>query len=334
MLLPSDDASGDADADLLAELGRAAGSRGRLAWRPLAGVGELNRHYVVEVGTAAPMIARLYGWPFPVPEPFDRMAKEAWVLGALAGTSPVIPELLATATTATGRGLLMTRLPGDVFGEVAGTLPAPVAAGTWQSVADALRAVHGAVVPGMTAAGGITGDGVRAYPGGWGAEQARQFQAQAERLAAARPELAAGLDRAIVIVTAAAPILDERPVSLVHGDAHPWNVLVAPSDANGTSWRCTGLLDWEFACAGDGLVDIVRLDIGRIRPLGPPPVDLLVGYQDHSARIAEEIYRLTYHVWMANDSRYFAHRPAFDNAENYLRELAVRLDHLDRVIGR
>lgn len=311
------------DAGLLDMLARAAGLPGRPRYRRMSGTGELNRHYLVEAAGAAPMVARLYGWPFPVPEPIDRMAKEAWVLGALAAASPVVPEVLATATTDAGRGLLLSRLPGQVFGEAAQALPD----GTWLAVVDAFRIVHNAAVPGVTRAGGITGDGVTSYPGGWGAEQARQFELQARQLAAARGDV--DLERAVRLVTAAAPVLNGRPVGIVHGDAHPWNVLVAPS---GTTWRCTGILDWEFACAGDGLVDIVRLEIGRARPLGPPPVDLYAAYRDPPARVAAHVYRLAFHVWMANDSRYFAHRPSFDAADRYLSDLHSHLDRLARAL--
>lgn len=309
------------DLDLLEALTRNAGLPGRPTYRQLTGTGELNRHYVVEPDGAAPMVARLYGWPFPVPEPFDRMTKEAWVLRALAGSSPVVPEVFATATTDTGRGLLISLLPGDVFGETADALPDR----TWLSVLDALRAVHDVTVPGLARAGDITGEGVTPYDGGWGAEQARQFQFQADQLAAARAELRPGLDRATRLVAAAVPVLNQRPVGVMHGDAHPWNMLVAP---NGTTWHCTGILDWEFARAGDGLVDVVRLDIGRARPLGPPPVDLYTAYGDHSARVATRIYHLAFHVWMANDSRHFDHRPSYDNAERYLRALDSHLDRL------
>lgn len=310
--------------ELLEALVRNVGLPGRPTYRELSGTGELNRHYLVELDGTAPMVARIYGWPFSVPEPFDRMTKEAWVLRVLAD-SPLVPDLLATATTDTGRGLLMSWMPGDLFGETAETLPER----TWLSVLDALRSIHHVTVPGLPRAGGITGDGGTPYDGGWGAEQARQFELRAGQLAAVRADLGPGLERAMRLVTEAMPVLDQRPVGLVHGDAHPWNMLVAPS---GTTWRCSGILDWEFASAGDGLVDVVRLDIGRVRPLGPPPVDLYAAYREHSARVAARVYHLAFHVWMADDSRYFDHRPSFDNAERYLRELGSHLDELSATL--
>jgi aminoglycoside phosphotransferase (APT) family kinase protein len=329
----ADDTQWTADVDLVEELIRGAGLRGRWTHRLLAGVGELNRHYLVEIGETSSLIARLYGWPFDVDEPFDRMAKEAWVLNALDGTSAVVPRVLSTAVVGSLRGLLMNCLPGEVFGDVVGRIPASSAAGAWASVVGALREVHEARVPGVDRAGTITGAGVEPHAGGWGRFQGEQFGVQARRLAEWRSDLAVGIERGIGLVEAVEPLLSARPVSLIHADAHPWNVLAAPDRPGGSAWRCSGLLDWEFACAGDGLYDIVRLEIGRGRPLGPPPGDLFADYRDHSGVVAAQVYRLAYHVWMANDSRHFAHRPAFDHAEVYLRDLAGHLDRLERAIG-
>lgn len=307
------------DSALLAELVRGTGLNGRWGYRPLGGVGQLNRHYLIEIGTRR-FVARLYGWPFPDDAPFDRMAKEVWVLGALAGVSPVVPRVLATVRGEAGSGMLTNFLPGQVFGDLTDAPPQ-----LWASVAAAFRVVHEATVPGVTTAGAITGEGVRPYPGGWGRQQVRQFREQARRLATHRPGLAFELERAIGIVAAAEPLLSARPVSLVHGDAHAWNVLVVRG-------RCTALLDWEFAEAGDGLVDIVRLDTMRIRPLGPTPIDLFRGHADHASQVCAAIYRLALHVWMANDARYFAHRPAYDLADGYLGDLAGELDRLESAL--
>jgi aminoglycoside phosphotransferase (APT) family kinase protein len=54
------------------------------------------------------------------------------------------------------------------------------------------------------------------------------------------------------------PLLDSRPVRLLHNDSHPWNILV---DSVCGDWRVTGWLDWEFAWSGDPAWDIARLDI-------------------------------------------------------------------------
>jgi aminoglycoside phosphotransferase (APT) family kinase protein len=54
------------------------------------------------------------------------------------------------------------------------------------------------------------------------------------------------------------PLLDSRPVRLLHNDSHPWNILV---DSVSGDWRVTGWLDWEFAWSGDPAWDIARLDI-------------------------------------------------------------------------
>jgi Ser/Thr protein kinase RdoA (MazF antagonist) len=45
---------------------------------------------------------------------------------------------------------------------------------------------------------------------------------------------------------------------LVHGDFKPWNLLGRiETDRPGRigRWRLTGILDWEFACAGSRLLD-------------------------------------------------------------------------------
>src|SRR5215469_4128005 len=88
------------------------------AWRafPLLGRGELNRHWVVQPSDGLPVIARVYGWPFPDPEPFDRCAKENWLLELLSQAGAAVPRRLAMVRSAAGAALLVERLGGAPLG--------------------------------------------------------------------------------------------------------------------------------------------------------------------------------------------------------------------------
>lgn len=390
-----------ADDRLVAALAEQAGLARPWTAAPLGTAGLLNRHYLLRPAEGEPVVARVYGWPFPVPEPGDRAAKEAWVLRCLARVGAPAPRLLAHARLDDGgRALLTTYHRGVLLGELsagadavgsgaadvvgaggtAGSTGAPGAAvrGAWAAAARALADAHAAPLDGAPA-GEPDGGGVVPYPGGWAGHVLADLRHQGGRLASAQQELASPLTRATALAAEAAPILASRPTTLVHGDAHPWNILVAPAPgsapappgpasapallpvsgttsapapapapASGTGpppvpdfafgsaeWVCTALLDWEFAFVGDPLFDLVRLAVARPLAYGPPPIDLFAHprHRTPDARFAAALYELLYHVWMANDARHHAHRPAYDNAARYLARLPAHVAALESLLA-
>ena len=66
-----------------------------------------------------------------------------------------------------------------------------------------------------------------------------------------------------------APDPDESPISLVHGDYRPGNILFAGAERP----RITGVLDWETAMLGDPLTELAYLLL-RWRDEGDPTPDL------------------------------------------------------------
>jgi aminoglycoside phosphotransferase (APT) family kinase protein len=98
-------------------------------------------------------------------------------------------------------------------------------------------------------------------------------------------------------VLAARGALRERPVRLLHNDALPQNVLVAPSapvTSGRQRWRCTGWLDWEFARAGDPVWDLATLDF---RPAGLVPDAFYAGYGGPPPEPQASVYDLLMAAW-------------------------------------
>jgi Ser/Thr protein kinase RdoA (MazF antagonist) len=268
----------------------------------LPGRGELNAHWLVRTADGRDLVARVYGWPFPGAEPFDRCAKEAWLLGELSRLGAPVP----VPVVAVDGALLMTRLPGVPLGEAAQE------DGAWRAAGAALRVVHelGAALvdrPGMVVAGGVDGYG-------WGRWQEEFGRRHAEAIAARRPDLKSTMDTAVARLADAVPLLDAAPVTLLHGDPHPWNVLV---DRSRTGW-----LDWEFALAGDAEYDLTRAARSRLVDLGPTPASFFDGYGRRPDPDREAVYELVYYLQMADDSFHFAHRATYDAAWRYLETLA------------
>ena len=261
-------------------------------------------------------MARVYRWPFPGAEPFDRCAKEARLLAALAEAGLAVPVPVIALTDA----LLMQRLAGVPLGDD----PSEPA---WRSAGAALRAIHDAGRALVDGPGVVVAGGVDAFlEGGWGSWQAAYGRWRAEQLAARRPSWKSTLDRAAAMLERAVPVLDAAPVTLLHGDPHPWNVLV---DAG----ECTGWLDWEFALAGDADYDLTRATRSRLVDLGPVPGSFFDGYGRRPDPVREAVYELVYYLHMAEDSFHCAHRATYDAAWTYLADLPAHLDALKAAIS-
>src|SRR5262249_36307235 len=141
--------------------------------------------------------------------------------------------------------------------------------GAWRSTGEALQRAHQIDLP---VAGEIEGDQIDPFPSGWSwwvlgplVDNTRWLQATV----GAPPANLPLLERIVVAATAA---LESASVRLIHNDALPQNVLVAPTTEG---WRCTGWLDWEFARAADPRWDLGTLDF---RPAGLVPSSFYEGY--------------------------------------------------------
>jgi len=125
----------------------------------------------------------------------------------------------------------------------------------------------------------------------------------------------------------ARPLLDSRPVRLIHTDANPWNVLVKGEQA---TW-----VDWEFAWLGDPIYDFARLTLARKRDLGPVPDAVFRGYGENpTTNPVFDLYVLGFHLWMSNEALdpLLARQTTYTNADHYLRNLVAHLDNLESTI--
>lgn len=284
----------------------------------ISGPGELNRHWLVPTRGGGRMVARVFGWPFDDEEPVDRLAKESWLLGLLSEAGAPVPRPVAQVRVGQGAAMLMSWAPGRPLGDH-GTDEA------WRAAGRALRAVHDTRPAVLRTPGVVVAGGVQPYPGGWGGHLRAQVELHAGRLAEHRPELTAALGRAVALVTGLTPWLNTRPVTVIHADAHPWNVLV---DGSAATW-----LDWEFAAVGDPHYDVMRMFLGRLTAIGAPPATFLDGYGEVPPERSRRLYELAYYLWMANDARHFAHRATYDDAAAYLTGLDGHLDRLETLLG-
>lgn len=283
----------------------------------IASQGLINTHWLVTTDDGEQLVLRKYGWPWPGVEPFDRCAKEAWLLPRLEQAGVPAPRLVAVVDD----GLLLRFVDGTTLADC----PARTST-VWRNVGAALRAVHGADIGlGDAPAGMIVAGGVEPFEGGWATWHVSNTFDHARRLADARPELRIDVDRCVAVVEAARPLIDARPLGLVHTDANPWNVLVGDA-GTGAAW-----LDWEFAWWADPLYDFVRMCWARKYDVGPIPPAFFDGYGgDPTDDPVFDVYTLGFWLWMGNEARapLLPLQVTYDSAEAYLRDLAAHLDRL------
>ena len=101
-------------------------------------------------------------------------------------------------------------------------------------------------------------------------------------------------------------------------------------------WRCSAWLDWEYAWSGDPTWDLARLEIFRLKPIGPTPAAFYEGYGIVPNDPEWSIYELSIYLWMANqylDGEVDEERvlmPTYEAAMRYL----GRIDGVVERIGR
>jgi aminoglycoside phosphotransferase (APT) family kinase protein len=286
---------------------------------PLEGIGAMNRHWRVRV-EGRDLVLREYGWPFLPPAP-ARARREAMVLGLLEAADVPAPRALAVSDTA----LLATFERGQVLGEV--VTPAATRERLWQDVGRAWRGVHG-IVPRGDVLARLLGGPQREVTG-WFERVILDVHRYLHAVEHRRPELEVDAARVHRLFTAARGLLEARPVRLLHGDAHLWNVLVdLESD------RCTAILDWECAEAGDPIWDLVGLHVLRRRDVGVIPQSFVEGYGDPGPATVWGLYELLHHLWQAIDvDAWPAPLPSHRAATDYLRDLPDRLGQLEAQLG-
>jgi Ser/Thr protein kinase RdoA (MazF antagonist) len=207
-----------------------------------------NTNYRVSFGDGMAVVLRLYQ--------ADRSAcaREAALLRMLAGRLPV-PAVLDAQPEAEVPFTLLEWLEGDPLDEVLATVDAAAALEIAAACGAALAAIHetrfavaGFLEPDLT---------VRRPMAAWSAAMLDEIDRAAPRL---DPTMVGRLRRC---VDDNAALLHGvwKEAALVHADFKPWNLLGATdepgaSERSALRWRLTGVLDWEFACAGCRLIDV------------------------------------------------------------------------------
>ena len=313
--------SASAAADLASPLLAAAGiDAADAVVEPLVSEGLINTHALVRVPGHPPLVVRAYGWPWPGDEPFDRGAKEAWLLPRLEAAGVAAPRLVA----AVPGGLLTTFVDGATLGATDRPTDA-----MWRAAGAALRDVHDADVGlGDAPVGMIVAGGVDAFVGGWATWHVENTRRHADAVARLRPDLPVDVERCVATVERAREHLDARPRRLVHTDANPWNVLVTPGATPAATW-----MDWEFAWIADPLYDFSRMTFARKHDLGPLPGALFDGYGgDPRDDVTFDVYALGFHIWMVHEATYpiLPLQTTYATADAYVRELPEHLTALER----
>jgi Ser/Thr protein kinase RdoA (MazF antagonist) len=197
-------------------------------------------------GAPSPTVLRIY-----VADP-GACARETAVLAAVAGRVPA-PRVRHSEPSADPPFALLDWLEGEPLDRVLDDCDGPSAVALAAACGAALAAIHAIDFP----APGFLGSDLRVVDPmpDWASAVLSTLDGLVdERLG---PELAASVRRAVESNRAAIGPAWSQAV-LVHADYKPWNLLGRVDDAAGrrsAEPRLTGILDWEFACAGSLLID-------------------------------------------------------------------------------
>ena len=247
----------------------------------LVASGTINRTMIVLGDDGSRNVLQEYRWPYQEPDDLNRPDKEAWLSDLARRRGIPAPRQLSRVTAGDAIVVLREYLPGHLLGDVPVTC-----ASAWRSAGETLASIHQIRLGADDRAGVIAGRRVRPFAeGSWGRWQLANAVEHSQPVAH-RGRYHIDPERVGRLYARAVPLLGSRPVRLLHNDPHPWNILV---DATENSWHCTGWLDWEFAWTGDPTWDVARLDIFRLKDIGPTPAAFDGGYGSHRVPVVSEL---------------------------------------------
>lgn len=298
--------------------------------------GVTNRTSLVKLRDDTRYILREYEWPYDTDDDHQRVEKELYLHDLLLKHDVPVPAIVAHHDEESGRAVLMEFKPGQLLGNIVETLTDEQQAQAWRTVGAALRKVHAIQLPDHRA-GLIVGEHIQPFnEGTWGDFHYHQAVRHAENLL--KRDLALRFDLASMkcVLKQAIPLLNERPLVLLHNDPHPWNVLVHEEAGQ---WSCSAWLDWEYAWSGDPTWDLARLELFRLKPIGPTPAAFFEGYGNVPKDPEWSIYELSIYLWMAN--QYLEREideervlmPTYKAAMRYLERIDDVVERIGRTLG-
>lgn len=249
------------------------------------GQGTRSRVYRVELTEGGSRIVRL------TPRQHGRVAREAWVRTRMGGAVPVVHAVLVQHVPIAQQVdvVVMNELPGVTLDVALTRAPEALAASLWSEFGAGLAAFHAVSVTGF---GLLDGAGKGAWPTWREAVAAIAHAAVDEARATPLADLC---DRAEAVLTELAPALDAiQSPHLLHGDAHPRNVLVHRDKIR--AW-----FDFEYAMGGDPLYELAYVAPNFEEPPGAslaPALRLrrqeafIQGYTDRLATVTDDARRL------------------------------------------
>jgi aminoglycoside phosphotransferase (APT) family kinase protein len=305
------------------------------AIQPITDRGITNQIALITLQDGMHLIVRQYQWPWEGPD-LNRLQKERYIHGLLHRAGVPVPRILASIDHAGHAMMLMEYMPGEVLGDIAPSLSDAASSQAWWSCGQVLRRAHTISYPAGTA-GIIVGDHVQPFADfnawedeapSWGHSQIHMILGHFQQLCTHKPDLVRSEQALRSTLTKALPYMNRTPPTLLHNDAHAWNVLV--QDA-GEHWQCSAWLDWEYAWVGDPNWDLVRMDLFRRAPIGTTSEAFWEGYGSSPSQPERAIYELHILLWMANQylngDRHLL--PTYEAAMSYLDRLgeAIRGIH-------
>lgn len=286
------------DRELLSSLLQHAGISDKVAGVELiTGAGHTNRVSVIKVQSEASYVLREYLWPHDAPD-LDRVRKEKFLHTLLINRGLPVPRILADVTLRGKSAILMEQLPGERLGDSYSHLTSDAWVQAWRSCGATLRRIHSfEYSPGTH--GIFVGDTLQPFEApSWGQHCMYNLLYHAQQVVAFRKGIAIDLDGLQKVIEVAIPLLNRGAPTLLHNDAHAWNVLI---DRVNGAWGCTGWLDWEYAWVGDPTWDLVRMDLWRSHSIGATPGAFYEGYGLRPTEPNRSIYELSIYLWRAHE---------------------------------
>ncbi len=204
-----------------------------------------NSNYRLSLaGAPSPVVLRLYV------ADRDACGREAAVLQAVADRVPA-PRVWHFEPASEPPFALLECLEGEPLDRVLGECDSATAVSLAAACGAALAAIHEVRFP----SAGFLGSELRVVDPmpDWASAVSSALAGVVERRLG--PELAMRVRRAVESEGPAIEPVWSQAV-LVHGDYKPWNLLGRVDRGSGAAdSRLTGIVDWEFACAGCRLID-------------------------------------------------------------------------------